>query len=77
MTSRAAGMTSRAAGMTPAPVIRSAPPAQVRGDATAEEIAAIVAALDAAVRVARPSMPPEPSGYARWRRTRLQALRAR
>jgi hypothetical protein len=42
---------------------------QVRGAATAEEVAAVVAALHAA-------RPPAESGYARWRRQRLAALRS-
>jgi hypothetical protein len=42
---------------------------QVRGRATAEEVAAVLAVL-------RRDAPP-PDAYARWRRTRLAALRDR
>jgi hypothetical protein len=45
---------------------------RVRGGASAEEIAAVVAALH---RVALGGAAPE-SGYARWRRQRLAALRS-
>jgi hypothetical protein len=52
----------------------SAPLRPVRGDATVEEIAAVLAALDGALRA---SAPVAPSGYERWRQTRLTALQAR
>ena len=42
--------------------------------ATAEEIAAVLAALDVA---AHPRSPNDQGGYERWRRTRLTALGAR
>jgi hypothetical protein len=44
---------------------------------TAEEIAAVVAALNAAVHGSLTSSDADPSGYVRWRHTRLKALRAR
>jgi hypothetical protein len=49
----------------------------VRGGASAEELAALVAALGgAAPRASTASDPARGPGYARWRRTRLAALRA-
>ena len=44
--------------------------------ATAEEIAAVLAALDAALHVSHPASGADRSGYERWRHTRLKALRA-
>jgi hypothetical protein len=45
---------------------------EVRGDATPDEIAAVLAAVDAALR--ERGRPPAESGYERWRRERLRAL---
>jgi hypothetical protein len=44
---------------------------RVRGNATAEEVAAVVALMSHRDRAA------EPDRYTEWRRTRLAALRAR
>ncbi len=49
---------------------------QVNDLATAEEVAAVLAALDAALHVSHPSPGNDQSGYERWRHTRLNALRA-
>jgi hypothetical protein len=45
----------------------------VSGGASAEELAAVLAALRAAAAVV--PLAPEPSGYERWRRGRLAAMR--
>lgn len=48
---------------------------RVRGGATEEELAAVLAALQGAAIPSEPAG--RPSGYERWRRTRLAALRVR
>lgn len=58
--------------MTPAPSRAF----QMRDAVSAEEIAAVLAALDAVLQAARPLSPADQSGYEHWRLTRLKALRA-
>ncbi|MCW2646342.1 MAG: hypothetical protein QOF87_3645 [Pseudonocardiales bacterium] len=57
--------------MTAAKVIDEPDGLRVRGNATAEEVAAVVALMSHRDRAA------EPDRYTEWRRTRLAALRAR
>lgn len=69
MTAARAGGAARAAGAGPD---SAAPELRIRGNATAEELAVVLAL----VAQAESAPPAAPATYDRWRTTRLAALRA-